>query len=236
MSRFILFFVAFCSFSSVQAMTMTFDNLHEASPVGANSYSEAGITVSSLGDLGYSSEPGALHLDDSGSSIASSVTFTTGAIFDAVSFDIMGSGESSLYYDLFNIVDFSELSASNIAYDNVLVEGYVGGNLVGEDRFYMNDESTYLFSSDFLGIDALVVRALLPDFSAIENSLMASFPDYIVNRLDCTDLPCAHFNIDNIELRSVSAVPLPASLPLFTCALLAYAYIGRLRKSRQVSM
>ena len=88
-------------------------------------------------------------------------------------------------------------------YDNVLVQGYRNGALVAEDQFYAGDNpNTHLFSAQFLDLDLLVIGALLPNFPVVGG--------------DCIDFPCGHFNIDNVEL---SAVPLPAALPLYSAAL-----------------
>ena len=182
------------------AAVMTFKDLLEASPFNGD-YLEAGITASSVGDLGFFNTPGAAHLDDSGTSIAQSISFTTGGRFNAIQFDILPLG-----------TDFCAEGGSGACddpYDNVSVRGFRDGALVAEDTFFGGENpSTYLFSADYTNLDQLVIGALLP------SAALGGF---------CIDVPCGHFNIDNVEL---SAVPLPAALPLFSAALGLLGFLG----------
>lgn len=73
------------------AQLMTFDDLIF---ISGGAYEENGITVTGNGDLTTiaTTIEGALHLDNSGSSNASVVTFTTGYPFRPVSFDYTSLG------------------------------------------------------------------------------------------------------------------------------------------------
>jgi len=148
---------------------------------------EDGVTASSAsGEVASFDIADAAHLDDSGSGYAADIDFVLGGLFNAISFDIIPTGNHYC----------SNPNAFNCAdpYDNVLVEGFLGGSLISSDSFYMGDSpSTYLFGSGFTQIDLLTISALLP----------GGF---------CSDDPCAHFNIDNVALNSV---PLPLSITLF---------------------
>lgn len=187
------------------ATVMTFKDLLPVSTDNGD-YRENGITASSAGELGYFDLPGAAHLDDSGTSIAKFVSFTMSSRFSAIGFDILPLGTE--------FCAAGGSGACNDPYENVLIQGFRDGALVAEDAFFGGESpSTYLFSSDYLNLDQLIIGALLPNTAVIGGF--------------CDGLPCGHFNIDNVEL---SAVPLPAALPLFSAALGLLGFLGWRRR------
>lgn len=186
------------------AAVMTFKDLPFLNPF-LTEYRENGITMTGDGDLGHFGLSGTAHLDDSGTSFAQFLTFTTGRRFNAVQFDIFPLG-----------TDFCAdggSGACNDPYDNVSVQGFRGGAVVAEDIFFGGENlNTYVFGADYSNLDQLVIGALLP------NAALGGF---------CIDAPCGHFSIDNVEL---SAVPLPAALPLFSAALGLLGFLGWRRR------
>ena len=220
---------------AASALTMTFNDIGKAlqSPPGAeNTYSENGIIASSGPiDLGYWGQPGTLHLDDSGTPIASTVSFTANGRFDAVSFDVFSVGQTELYYDIYNPVVWDEIIVRGIPYDNVNVQGFRSGALVAQDNFYSGDFSTYFFDpAQFADLDSLIISAQMPSLSAIESiksALAIDYPDYTVDSIGCFNTPCGHFNIDNLVLNPQTALPLPGSLPLLGIGLISLGIARR---------
>jgi len=150
---------------------MTFTNLPDEG-ADIHNWIEDGITATATGGvLGYFDTPGTAHLDDSGSSFASRIAFTTTGTFDPVSLDLMAM-DSSYYKDDGN---------GNLVYtpyDNVLVRGLRNGVMVASGAFFLGPPgtTTHLFDSSFSAIDRLIIGALFPaDFG----------PD------DFCDSPCA---------------------------------------------
>ncbi|MEH6404706.1 MAG: hypothetical protein V7750_15115 [Sneathiella sp.] len=98
-------------------------------------------------------------------------------------------------------------------FNNVYVQGWRGGSLVASDEFWMGDFNTYLFGDLFSNLDKLIIGVQLP-----------------VPFSKCFfEAPCTHFNIDNVTL---TAVPLPASFPIFFAGL---ALLGWVRFRRAVT-
>ncbi|MEO8410038.1 MAG: hypothetical protein ABI478_05660, partial [Propionivibrio sp.] len=196
-------------------------------------YTENGITarVSDAVDLGYSGRPGRLHLDDSGTSIADTVAFSTGGLFNAVSFDLPPYAPTQLYFEFSDPVDSSWIVVPGIPYANVGVRGFRDGAVVAEDNFYSEAVTTYSFDPlRFAGIDSLTISSQLPglaELDAIEAELLIEYPGITDTYLRCFDRPCGHFNIDNLSLEAVAAVPLPGSLPLIALGLVVLGIARR---------
>ena len=186
------------------AAVMTFKDIQFVGPSNGD-YQEAGITASSSGWLGFFGTPGTATLDDSGTSNAQFISFTTGGRFSAFQFDILPLSTA-----------FCAVGGSGLCddpYDNVSVRGFLNGALVAEDTFFAGENpSTYLFGADYANLDQLVIGALLP------SAALGGF---------CIGAPCGHFDIDNVAL---SPVPLPAALPLFSAALGFLGYLGWRRR------
>lgn len=180
------------------AAMMTFSGLGNGSGPGTTQpYVENGIsaTTPGSGTLGYAGGPGAAHLDDSGTSFASTIAFTMASPFDFVSLDLMGFGTS--YTN----------GTDNIAYDNVLFEGYRGGTLVAQKTF-----STGITSGTF----DITSADLGAGFVDLEEFRIASVqPSSLKPDFSC-GAPCGHFSVDNLTLSTtpLRPVPLPAALPM----------------------
>lgn len=198
--------LALCALTtSASAATMTFSDFGPEM-IGADSYTEDGITVtgnSGLGDYG----PG--HIDAQNSPAPSLMTFTMKGIFDAISFDITPWG-----FDYFTC---KKDNCTTKTYKNVSVKGYQGETVVAELLFNMGEGTaayTVLLGEKFVGLTSLVIQALVP-----------------INKKgnvgDCSDV-CSHFDVGNIEL---AAVPVAPALPLTASALALLGLMG-LRKRR----
>lgn len=132
--------VAMLAAGAAGAATVTFDALPDEG-AQLTSWSEDGVLVTADGALATYDAAGAAHLDDFGTGFASSLTFSTGGLFAATSFDILPDGT---FYDA--------------PFANVAVTGYVGGSVVASDAFDMFAvNGTYTFSGAFSGIDTLVI-------------------------------------------------------------------------------
>ena len=200
----------FLEVGAAHAAVMTFNNLPDEG-AELDSWVENGITASASGGvIGYFDTPGMAHLDDSGTSFAFRLAFTTAGAFDAQSFDIKALDNT--YYK-----ENADGDLVYTPYDNVLVRGLRNGVEVASSAFFMGPPgtATHLLDGSFSAIDRLVIEALFPgDFASA----------------DVCDFPCAHFNIDNVTL-AASAVPLPAALQLFATALAGLG-LWRLREVR----
>lgn len=175
------------------AATMSFDALPDEG-AQLTSYSENGITATGTGGvLAQYGTPGSLHVDDSGSGLASTVDFTTGGLFDAQGFRLASHGYS--FWDVPGPLT-----------DNIFVTGFLGGAIKGSFSFILSDVmgaiQAITLGSDFAGIDRLQIRL-----------------DYPVNSAEC-DAPCGHFDLEEVTLSGgdIAPVPLPASAGLLLLA------------------
>jgi len=225
MFRTLLFILVLLHGISASALTVTFDDIQPAiKPIPAypDTYTENGVTASSPAGLGYWSRVGAIHLDDSGTGIASTVGFTTGGLFNPVSFDIFALG-TTVFSDILNLVDGTETTVLGIPYDDVRILGLRNGEQVAEERFSSAAFSTYFFNPhEFLDIDKLIISAVYPEssfFESMQSDLQVQYPDYLVE-VGCFGGPCSHFDIDNLTLNPARAVTEPASLSLLLLGLL----------------
>lgn len=193
-----------------EAATVTFDSLPGYGDVissgGTGSpYVENGVTVTSTtpdGFLAWWTNPGAAHIDDSGTEFTSGVMLTMGQAFDAISFTITSFG-----YDWFETP--GPLS------NNIFVTGLAGGATVASAGFTLSslfgDVQTFSLGAAFSGLDALLIELAYP-----------------INTAAC-GAPCGHFDLDEVVLSAVgpAPVPLPASGLLLAAAGLGLALIRR---------
>jgi len=200
----------------VGAATMTFDNLPHITPavLGPSTHVEDGITAASDGDFASFARVEAAHLVDSGSTLTSQLIFTMASRFDALSFDLLPFSRGTAYDN-----DPNGLTPGD-PYANVFVQGSRNGFVVAQDAFFAGTtSSTYLFGAAFSNLDSLLIASVLPDFTAIGGT--------------CIDLPCGHFDIDNVTLTAlVAPVPLPAALPLMAGAITLLGLLGWRRRRR----
>ena len=204
----LLSLLIFCA--PVQAVTLGFDAVSDEGAFEF-SYSENGVTGStSDGVLAHKlGNPGSVHLTDDGTGFASSISFVTTGLFNAVRFDI--DGVNNYCADL-------SCNAPE-AFNNVKVVGERDGIIVANSSFYSEEGArTHLFGSDFMNLDRLTISVLLPD--DVDNSTCAFLA------------PCSFFDLDNLVLEQVdiSAVPLPAGLPLYGAGVGILALMARRRK------
>ncbi|MBC7478866.1 MAG: hypothetical protein H7317_12350 [Pseudorhodobacter sp.] len=200
---------------SAGAATVTFDKIN-IDPF-AHSYSENGILVVGTGALGHYGNQN-VHLDDGGTDAANKVTFTTGSYFDAVGFDLDPVAFAGFLCDGSPRVCIE-------SFDNVLLSGFDGTNLVASFLFDMGmgkDPYPVVLDDRFKNLTAFSIQVIT------ENIPFYSFCRF--------ESPCSHFEIDNVELVSssiVAAVPVPASLPLGALGLLGLAALAVRRKRFQ---
>jgi len=173
-------------------VTLTFDTVPDFFAVDPTlvpeTYFEKGYAVSGF-PVSYQTL-GTIHLDDSGTSINSSVDIAGFSRFDAYSIDITGLG-----------------GGLGITYDNVVFEGFRDGSLVASQIYASPQDgstSNVDFYIDFNNLDSLSIGVIRPDPALL-----------ILGDPNCA--PCGHINIDNLE---VAAVPLPASGLLLVSGLL----------------
>lgn len=186
-----------------RAATITFDALPDEG-AQLTSYTENGITATAgSGSLAWFTAPGAAHVDDSGTGFTSDITFTTGGVFDAVSFTLTSLG-------------YSMLNAPAPVADNILVTGYAGGNLVAGANYTLSSVvgtvQNILLGPAFASIDALTIRLLYP------------------RRVTSCGAPCGDFDLNDVTL---APVPLPASGLLLGAAALALTGGAFRRRSRR---
>jgi len=202
------------SLGAASASTMTFNDIH-----GGFQYVENGIvakvreTIIGVGFAPHGVDD-TLHLDDSATSWPSSVSFAMvgTSLFNAVSFDVLPAG-----YRVYVNDHGAEMHIP--PWENVLVRGFRGNELVAEDAFAMGTQPfTYLFNSSFASISQLTI-GFTPTAQFFSNGYFC-------------DAPCSHFNIDNVTLVGVAPVPIPASLPLFATGLGVMGLLGWRRKRK----
>lgn len=197
--------------SQAPAATMTFENLQIGS--GQTAYTENGISVVGNGDLGATFS-GAVHMDDSGTPSPSSVSFTMGTRFRAISFQILGSWFDYRFCD--------PAGCTWPTYNNLLVEGFRGGQSVISQWINTGNTITpvtYSLPQAFTGLTSLRLSILWPDTIGVGN-LPSGYS------VDCS-YPCSHFTLDNVTL---APVPVPAALPLAASALAFVGFLGWLRR------
>ena len=195
----------------VSAATMTFDNVNL--DYMAQTYSEDGIFASGNGNLGLYARS-MLHFDDGGTSAPSTVTFSMGILFNAVSFLL-----DPWNFDF--LVRFEDGSYLQPTYMNVLVQGYRGAALVSDLKFDMGsspDPYKVKLGSTFSNLSSLVISILDPNFAEYRAMPGVRYAGFCA--------PCSHFSIDNLKL---APVPLPAGLPLAASGLALLAFIARRR-------
>jgi hypothetical protein len=188
---------------------MSFDALPVLQVDEPQVYAEDGIRATARnGALGSFSTRGSFHMDDSGSAYPSSVVFAleTGRRFDPLGLELLPIGNF--------LVPNLEVLASEVCdwpfctpYDNLLLEGFRDGEPVASQALYMGTENRRLdFAPAFSALDELRVTARRPEPLGLPGV--------------CPDAPCAHFDLDDLEL---APVPLPAAAWFLLTALAALA-------------
>ncbi len=177
-------------------------------------YSEQGVVgFASGGVLAHKlGNPGSVHLTDGGTGFASSISFVTSGFFNAVQFDIDGHTEYCANF----------ACTSPEAFNNVKVTGERNGAVVANMLFFSGiGSSTQALNSDFQSIDRLTISVLLPDNYASSTCIFYN--------------PCSFFDLDNLVLEHVeiTAVPLPAGLPLYGAGVGILALIARRKQKNQ---
>lgn len=195
-----------------RTVTLTFDDApteEEYYTDGDTPYVEGGVTI--LNAVAWS--PGLLHLDDYGTPFPNTLEIFTGGSFTPLRAAILGLGQSSMrevpdgegWFDLIPT-----------AYDNVILQGYRGGDLVAFDSYSTGLEfgwHDYVFPTSFRDIDSLW----------IVNSL-----ELMPTDVRCDDAPCAHISVDDLQI-ALAPVSLPASGGLLFGAM---AMLGLRRRFR----
>jgi len=180
------------------AAVMTFDDLRVGDGI-SHTYEENGILAVGNGDIG-SYARGNLHLDDFGTAASSYVDFSMDSSFDAVGFDLDP-------FDFEYYLCSPDVRPCTLAtYDNVLMQGFVEGNLVASFLFNMGigtDPFPVLFDDSFKNLTSLRIG-------------VASPPTTPAGYTSFCSAPCSHFSIDNLVLSPValSPVPVPAGMSL----------------------
>lgn len=216
--RIVALVILACSFAlPCAATTLTFDDIpgwHDGpAPIA---WREGGATVSadpnSDGVVWYM-RPGAVHLDDSGTSLTSGVTLTTGGHFRALGMSVVG-------YDLASyVVTPDEWDMRPVPYDNIAVEGFRNGLSVAYARFstgLTGGAFSFSFGAEFRGLDMLRIAAIGPWDQSFDG-----LP------IECGDAPCGHVDLDSV---TIAPVPLPGG---FVLALGGMGVLAGLRLRRR---
>jgi|GEM_PF-3407095 len=193
---------------SSHAVTITFDDIQPVNYEDPIPYVEAGITFNAPGgSLGYDGTPGTIHLDDFGTSNASTVIVTTGSKFTPEALKVGGYAVTFSYELLDPNAPDEETIVGSVYVEGVLVRGFRGNTLVTEDRFSVIEQPNYVFNSAFSKIDALEIVADV-DVEAVEAMIQGQYLDHVITRLECDlDAPCSHFNIDSITINTSPKKP-----------------------------
>ncbi|USG61470.1 VPLPA-CTERM sorting domain-containing protein [Sneathiella marina] len=212
MIRILAFILCMLPFGASAASVMTFTDLgYEFG--GTPTYVEDGITATTSGlALGSHHNPGTAHMDDRATAFASEIVFTMAGRFDAYSFDFFPIlGGAGLYK-----CDIGPSNCNTIEYQDVKLSGERDGIAVATTLFSSGDlPNTYELGSAFSNLDKFTISLL----SAIEGEIGDKY-------FGCLSITCTHWDIDNVTL---SAVPLPAALPLFGAGLLVLGLVRRFR-------
>jgi hypothetical protein len=158
---------------------------------------EDGVTAS--GEIDSFGAPDTVHLDPGGTPYGSTIMFTTGSSFDALSVDLDSPG------GLFCAEDCGSPSARyDVPYPNVWISGFVDDVLVAAVGISQATSGfeTFLLGGEFAAIDRLVVEVRHPVFDlGLTGACLVEY--------------CGHFNLDNVVLRDVAPIPEPAAALLF---------------------
>lgn len=199
------------------ATTLTFDDIPgwQGGPAPLV-WQEGGATVSadanSDGVVWYSL-PGAVHLDDSGTSLTGGVDVTAGRQFHAMGMSVVGYPQASY------VVTPEEWDMRPVPYDNIAVEGFRNGLSVAYTRFstgLTGGAFSFAFGGDFRGIDMLRIAAIGPWGQSVDGQ-----------PIECGDAPCGHVDLDSL---TIAPVPLPAGLALALGGMGALAGMRLLRR------
>lgn len=213
-----VFFLAISAGVSASAATLNFNDIPdgEHGPAAAI-WHEAGAMVAadpmSDGIVWYSL-PGAIHIDDSGTSLTQRVDVTTGGVFSAVRMAVVG-------YELASYVQDGEDTVPT-AYQNIAAAGFRDGLSVASAQFSTGLSGgvfSFSFGSDFRNIDLLRIAAIGP-----WRQMLGDLP------IECSDAPCGHFDLDSLTL---APVPLPGGFLLAFGGVAALAGVRVFGQRRQ---
>lgn len=217
----VAFVLAQASFAP--AATMTFNNFDLATAdFLSRSYTESGITAKGNGLIIESFARGggtSVYLADGGWGGPTSLAFTMGSLFDAVSFDLTPS-----IFDYF-VTNTLTGASDRGSFVNVRVQGFDTNGLVASTVFDMGSgvgvATTYVLGAAFKNLSNLVIGfGPAPSFST---------PTPVGPNLvgQCTNNPCSRYRLDNVNL---APVPLPATLSLMVVALAGIGVAARRRR------
>jgi hypothetical protein len=210
--------------SFAPAATMTFDHYDFATAdFLSRTYTESGITAKGNGLVIESFARGggtSMYLADGGWGGPTSLAFTMGSLFDAVSFDLTPG-----IFDYFVTNTLSGASARG-SFVNVRVQGFDANGLVAQTIFDMGSgvgaATTYALGAAFKNLTSLVIGfGPTPGFTT---------PTPVGTNLvgQCTNVPCSRYRLDNVNL---APVPLPATLSLMMVALAGIGVAARRRRA-----
>ena len=195
---------------AAHAVTLTFDDIDY--DYLAESYVENGVLVKGNGQLGVYTQ-GSIYLSDGGTGAPQYLSFTTGGLFDVLSFDLMSYG--------FKTAE---------PFENVLLTAYHPEGPVETKTFQMGpnylDTSTIVPGPMFTNLTEFVIGfAELPPWW--DGSTETPAGNY------CYDNPCTDFEVDNVALNFVTPaiVPLPAGLVLLASAIAGLGFVRRSQKT-----
>lgn len=180
---------------------MTFDKLtypDYSEPTDGLKWVEDGITATSLdgGIIANYFTPGTAHVDDTGTEFTSAMAFTMAKRFTSAVFTSIALG-----YDMWD---------QNRLPFNVVLTGYFMGQRVAQKAFQLSDDfgkvQNFGLTTDGIGFDKVTLRLVYPN--------------------GCYGAPCAHFDLDRVDL---AAVPLPAAGLALGAGLLTLAGVARRR-------
>lgn len=207
-------------------VVLEFDDIYD---IGGGQSLEAGFRY----ENGSTYNPGdrlLLHDDDGGITL-SQIRMDNGGTFDALTADISGSSRLYKTGKKKRPRDPSKLDkwlyGRNLTYENYAFYGYREGVLVGSLTGALNGSASLSFGADFLGIDLLVAKLLVPD------AVVDFFGEISKRRtLFCREW-CGDFSIHRMGLYAYdpAPVPLPAGLPLLAGGLGLLAAVRRKGRS-----
>lgn len=171
------------SMAPAMATTVTFDNLTDY--LVDQPYFENGVRVDATNPgeaLASEFMPGALHLDDAGTGLASGALFTTGGIFDVLGFSFVSLG-------------FSFFDVPPEVIGNILIRGFLNGAEVIQNSITLSPVfgtvQDISLGTSFSGLDAFTIEILYPNTQAY------------------CDAPCGHLDLDSVSFNGVGPVPVP---------------------------
>jgi len=202
---------------AAQANTITFSGLGPDYDPAALTYQEGGATVSSSwGFLTNYPSPYQLDFYEYAYRMFS---ISNGGVFQANSFSLQNLGSSAELITVTDPPSWAGWTSHGVtSFENVLVQGFLGGRLVATKLLDMYEYSqvgnwaTVQLSGTFKKIDRLEIG-----FSySTDQSLFIPLNEAGSSFVWCSDPPCSSFSVDDISL---APVPLPTGAMPFGAAL-----------------